>query len=234
MFGILTGTLTNDIITANNPSPPDMVNKKVGVLNYRDYDAALVAKHGGIIVHNKLAKNFYEDALSLILMLKRQEVDGFLFDKFTLLHAIETLRNASATRRGKHTEALNYLETETILTEKIFPRRKLSYGVLFKNVTDYEYFHEVAISNNVFYETIIDKALVGMVKDFEHLLGNGGSLFRLSGSYFINAMKYIAIIFAVIITFGILYELVRRKVLRCDKSFSETVEDEINELTATS
>ena len=65
--------------------------RRVGILKYRDYDASLVIREGGVIKESN-SWNFYSDVLSLIRMLREGEVDGFVIDKYTLAFTKEYLR----------------------------------------------------------------------------------------------------------------------------------------------
>ena len=49
IVSMLTATLTNVISYAEDDPTTDMSGKTVGTLMYRSYDAAIVAKHGGVI-----------------------------------------------------------------------------------------------------------------------------------------------------------------------------------------
>ena len=46
---MMTATMTNVVSYAASPPTTDMNGKRVAVLMHRDYDAVVVAKHGGII-----------------------------------------------------------------------------------------------------------------------------------------------------------------------------------------
>lgn len=48
--GIITGSLTNEILQANTPPPPSMNAKTVGMVKYRDFDGFLIANEGGIFL----------------------------------------------------------------------------------------------------------------------------------------------------------------------------------------
>ena len=85
MFSLLTSMFTAELMNAMNPHHDSMSGRRVGVLKYRDYDASLVVREGGIIKETN-SWNFYSDVLSLIRMLRDGEVDGFVIDKYTLTY----------------------------------------------------------------------------------------------------------------------------------------------------
>ena len=62
------------------------LTSQVGVLKYRDYDASLVVREGGVIQHTD-ASDFHADLLQLVHMLRVGSVDGVLLDKYTLAYA---------------------------------------------------------------------------------------------------------------------------------------------------
>ena len=64
---------------------------RVGVLKYRDSDAAHVVHEGGTLVETD-GWNFYSDVLSLMKKLRNGDVDGLLLDKYTLMYTKEYLR----------------------------------------------------------------------------------------------------------------------------------------------
>ena len=127
IFGIITGELTQRIIQANSPPPPDMKDAQVGSLRYRDYDAYVISQHGGFVRWNEDATDFISDVTQLITKLQERKIDGFLLDKWTLFHATHVL-NGVYKEDISQRSMISFFKQNTIRTEKSYVGQHLAYG----------------------------------------------------------------------------------------------------------
>ena len=88
MFSLMTSTFTAELMYVMGHHSNTMASANVGVLKYRDYDASLVAREGGVVKEAHDASNFHMDILTLIRMLRMKEIDGMVLDKYTLKYTI--------------------------------------------------------------------------------------------------------------------------------------------------
>ena len=86
-YGLVTGIVVSEVMKINSPPPPDMKDKNIGSLLYRDYDAMIVGQNGGLVHPERTPSpepfDFYEDALVMINNLRRKRTKGFVMDQFT-------------------------------------------------------------------------------------------------------------------------------------------------------
>ena len=212
--GILTGELTGEIIKANSPPPPDIKGNNVGALLYRDYDAHLIARHGGNIIRNdEDYPDVLDDILQLILKLKRHEIDGFILDKWTFEYYTYVLSEEADIPEMK--DAINFFLKETIHVEKRYDGEKLRYGILVKHTDDYEYFKDFVNHNR--YQSSTINAIEWRRYMNERNRSISGKFYTKNKSVlfsqpnnFKNSMIVIAAILGVILLFGIVYELKRK------------------------
>ena len=208
LFSIFTALLTTAIMQANNPKPPGMRGANVGVLKYREYDASIIAKNGGNLIESS-GWDFQSDTLQLIAMLRKKEIDGVLFDKYTLSYVSTIFEEMLVGKENTYKKDIEYFLNETSRTEKL-TGEKYSFGILVKYYTDYEYFRSAIVDNRLTLETGITLYYNTEKKKIEEDV-----LFSPSGPLFLVSVTTIVAIIGGICAFGICFELWRRHMVLC-------------------
>ena len=215
-----------------------MTGRNVGVLKYRDYDATLVVAEGGV-VNETDGWNFYSDVLTLLRMLRKNEIDGFIIDKYTLAYTNEYLawkrnnldyhcsRNQTQGEPySARADDIEYYFNSTRRTLKSYREDKLAYGVLVNDSRDYEYFNNAVRDNRFSLEASIGSEMNQL---FPRAVP--GTTIH----YFYSVLKWIGAAIGLILLFGVLYELYKRRIKpitsslekeKCEKGMVNGKEDE--------
>lgn len=213
LFGIFTALLTAEVMDANFPPNPQMSGANVGALKFREYDASVIAGHGGSVVETD-GWDFLSDVFLLIEKLQEGEIDGFVLDKYTLRSTISNLKLLSTKNETsyRHKHNIQFFLTKTLRTKKLYDGEKLSYGILVKNDVDHDFFRPTIIDNRLPLETAI-------ALDWNKMEPRGEErvLFSPQNPYFIASLKVIAYIFASIFVFGLCFEICRKYCARFEK-----------------
>lgn len=231
MFGLLTSLFTAEILKVTEPHSHTMSGSKIGALKYRDYDATLIVKHGGVVRETD-AWNFYSDVLMLVRMLRTGIIDGFVLDKYTLAFTIGYFnwkkteqdfllaRNISSPGESYEVrrEDIEFFEKKTYRTLKDYQGEKLAYGVLVKNREDYDYFRHAMEDNRIALE-----AAVGSLMNEQFPRVKEPDIFATSSEHFQDAIKIIGIIIGLIGLFGLFFEIPRNK-KKLTKIFSRLID----------
>ena len=211
-FGMITGDITGKIVEANAPPPKKMDGKKVGTLRFRDYDSYVVSTHGGYCHYNTNATDFFSDVRGLVNKLMKNEINGFLLDRYTLWVVLDpALTNLIFTK-----EEEEFFSNETLRTEQEVKGDSLSYGVLIKNHEDYEYFKHYIHDAQLRYTLIWTK---WWLKDRNKYTGyyhsniGDNALFSTQGEPFRLTMIVLVAVIAVIVLFGFFFEIHRQKMM---------------------
>lgn len=203
IFSLITAMLSSEITRHNSPSTPEIAGAKVGALRHRTYDTFLIAKLGGHLVEIP-PTNESLGIVEMIRMLRRKEIDGFILDRFTLIVFYRHLKRAA-----EHRTDLDYLRTKTIRTEKSYTGEKLSYGMLVKNLAEYEFLVDFVRDNQQVINTCNELLLNDYSREV-HVYEIQNPLFDVAGGMFWPSMITVSIIMALIVIFGIVYEYKRR------------------------
>ena len=116
-----------------------MSGNVVGALKHRLLDAAIIAKHGGIIEEIEY-DNFTSGITELINMLHQGDISGFLVDS-QIYFVFNSIINY-------YEKIVKQLQLSAIVrTEKLYKGEKLSFGVLMKNKSYFEYFKNYFADN---------------------------------------------------------------------------------------
>lgn len=223
--GIITGQLTGQVIKANNPPPASMKGNMVGVLNHRDYDAFVISQNGGRITWNANVSNFNADVMTLITKLQEDKINGFLVDRETLIYITHELRNTmkdvdDVILKSRIRFFLSHTTRVEITNTKA---DDYAYGILVKQHEDYAYlknFVEHLQHQNMIDDAIEWNVFTNDVKEDEYgrIYDSNLSMLFSPSDYFMKSMMAIGIMLGLILTFGILYELKRRKYIsKCFK-----------------
>ena len=211
-FGMITGDITGKILEANDPPPKKMDGKKVGTLRFRDYDSYVVSTHGGYSQYNTDATNFSSDVLGLVNKLRREEIDGFLLDRYTLWAVLDsktTKTNLSITK-----EDAEFFHNDTLRTEQVVDGDSLSYGILIKKLEDFRYFkdfiRDAQLRNTVAWTRLWLKDKDRYKGHYHSEIGEN-ALFSFRGDQFQLIMLVLVSMIGAIIIFGVCFEVYRRK-----------------------
>lgn len=207
IFFVQTGELTGQIVQANTPKVEDMAGKKVGVMHYRDYEAFVVAQNGGKVYRSESLYRGELDFTELVKMMINDSIDGIAIEYEAFFHIESTLDNEELT---------SFLLTKTTTTEKTYIGENLSYGILVQDKDVYNYFKEYVaealVRNQYYFSTENNEQKEEYGKKNKKLFGQGNSiLFSSESEYFVRTMTAIGIMLGVIVIFGVLFELQRKK-----------------------
>ena len=147
IISVFTGTLTSEIINANQPQDTDLSGKKVGTLRYRLHDIALVAQHGGILYQGRIDKTL-KGIGELIEMLENKTIDGFILDRNTYYYYYKRAEEARNIRMTLKMRSLGVLKTVKTHKEKGF-----TCGIMFKYVDDYNFFKSYFQNNHMYLQS---------------------------------------------------------------------------------
>ena len=162
----------------------------MGALKHRHYDAAVVAKHGGILTTVDAAEDDGIEKLFDRLLWSNGTLDGVLIDKHTFYGYFH---------ESKKTELLK----NTIVTEKSISKEKLTFGVLFKHREDYFYFAKYIEDNWLHFDACQDLYVNNLVKMVESQ--RRGGIFSTQSGVF-SFFYYACVGLAAICCFGVAYE----------------------------
>lgn len=220
MFSLLTSLFTAEILKVTENHEPTIEGLHIGCLQYRDYDAKTIVKHGGIL-HETSAWNFYSDILTLLQDLRKEEIDGIVFDAYTLSYMTgyiqwkkkhfdhHLVKNDSADGMYDKWEVdIDFFERFTQRSMIHAGSERFSYGVLVKNVEDFDYFRHAIHDNRYSIETSVGSAM-----NIQFPVKKSEDIFSPNGVYYIRTIKVISVIVGFIIAFGIFYELYSRKAI---------------------
>ena len=203
---------------ANSPPPELVEGKKVGALLHRAYDAYWVSKKGGVIVYNdeRDVNSFEDDVAGLIEKLRREEIDGFVLDVYTM-YVVTILAPLYLSPQN-----IDFFDLHTLRTEKTFDAG-LSYGMLVRDKEDYDYFKDYAFDTQLRLEMMYSSEWVTqkMGQRGRYYSAQGENrLFSTDAHYFQQTVIVILVVVTLLFTFGWLYERKRKKlhVLPCVKS----------------
>ena len=211
-FGILTGQLTGEIVKASSPPPPSINEKKVGVLKFRDHDTLHIVANGGSVKRNRDVTNFTSDVTQMIKKLETDEIDGFVFDKWTLAYIMLL--------GGEFMSAdqMDFLLRDTTRMEVAsgLQMDHHSYGILVRDKAVYDYFEGIVRDSQDRWAIISEEWWVKM-KEVHlgkfHSHDNEENLFWTSQPLFKKILIAVLFVIALAILFGMVYELKRVRYL---------------------
>ena len=207
-FSMLTGKLTFEISEANSPLPPELAGAKIGALRHRTYDALLIATRGGILIDIKKEDDI-AGIFTMVQLLRNKEIDGFILDRYTYItfsHYIDTMKYANKNQKLN----INFLRANTIQTEQIYKGEKLSYGILVKNLVDYEYFADFVKDTWEVLNTC-DGLNINTLSGGVSIEKDYTALFDISAGFFWPSFITSSVIIVIICLFGVGYEIIRKR-----------------------
>ena len=216
MFCFLTSLVTTELMIIMEPHTDTMTGARVGVLKYRDYDAPMVVAEGGVVVETE-GWNFYSDVLLLMRMLRLDEIDGFILDKYTLMytkeylrwknHNIDSLLTKNRTEGGETYEErkddIEYFLRSTHHQVQTRIEQQLSYGVLVKDHEDYDYLNNAVRDNRFSLEVAVGSEMNELFPRVEEV--------PFTQVYFYQALQVEGAVIAFIVCFGVIYEMCCRR-----------------------
>ena len=206
-FSLVTAMLSSEIIEANSLPPPTMTGSKIAAMRNRLYDAIVVAKNGGVLIQIRQI-NATDGIHQMVLMLKNKHINGFVLDKYTMLLFNRVFENTAT-----HKNVVNFLKTKTVRTEISHTGEQFFYGVLVRNLNDYDFLAEFIKDNRVVLNTC-NSLLINKYSSEGKEDQVRNPLFSTSGDIFWSSFITIIIIIIVMFCFGMLYELMRKRKIR--------------------
>ena len=205
---ILTASLTNEVITARSSPDPDMVGKRVGIMQHRIHDSTLVAQHGGII-HSVNIYKTSDGIRKLTEMLLSNKIDGFVINRNTYYFFTRKMKKKN--ERGK---------LENVIKTEKFTKEKLSSGILIKTEAQYKYFKRYFENNRLQLDACNELRLNHQRTEEDQ----NTSLFSTDGILFTTCVYYSLGVLGLIFCFGLCYEARRYYIVR---SLNQTIEERI-------
>lgn len=203
-FSLVTAALTSEITAANSLPPPIMSGARVGAVRHRLYEAIIVAKEGGIIVDIERS-NMTDGIKELVSMLKTQQIDGFVLDRYTLL-----LFKKFFDKDLRYGDDVKFLRTQSVSTE-IKVSDKYLYGFLVKDDEDHEFLFDFVKDNSEVLNTC-NQLLINKYSANMSLEAGKASLFSPSGEMFISSTVAMIVCIFGICCFGIIYQRRRKSI----------------------
>lgn len=186
-----------------------MHGKNVGVMKYRTFDATSVGKLGGIIRESS-GGHQEEDFVELKRMLTNDSsISGIYLDKYTFMHVvIHALELKHAGDKGGMETAEFFLK-KTTRTRIEYTGEEMSYGMLIRDEEDFGYLHEFIEDNHAVYESCITIRL--NARNVLHEGEESHNLFHPQGGAFYPTLIATLVACAVIVIFGVFFELLRTR-----------------------
>ena len=208
-FGILTGQLTGEIVKANSPPPPVMKGQDVGVMRFRDHDSLETLQRGGRVVRNTNIQGYQDDVQQLIEKLKRDEIGGFVLDKWVLAYVM------LAGEKFLTGEQMEFFINQTTHTEKKSSSEHHSYGILVRDEPTFDFFEEYVLDSQDRWAVISEEWWVSEKKRKFGGYDSDDAALLLSPEQpaLWKTFLAIAVMIGVTLFFGLLFEL-RRKLKR--------------------
>ena len=200
-FSLVTAMLTTEITAANSQPPPSMEDRRIALIWEHEYEAIVVANKGGIIIPLKRSGNFSSAIVRLIGMLDAGEVDGFVLDKY------EMMLYYNHFQANPHYQFANNILKKTQLSE-ISHKDDFSYGILVKNVSNYNFLEEFVTSNRDIINSCNNLLLRKYTRRLR-LLHPKHSIFTTEGEIFWPTFMSCSVLVVIIFLCGTLYELKR-------------------------
>ena len=202
VFSLVCATLTSKILSFNIETPPEMADRKVGVLRHRLYEAILIAKNNGVLRHVE-ADNTTHGIDNLVQQLNAGVVDGFVIDRYTLLLFYDHFANDPY-----HQHNIEYIRDQTTVTQ-LTHAGTYYYGVLIKNEEEYQFLHDFLKDNNDVVKTC-NRLLMSNLSRAVNMRKEKHPMFSTKGQLFLPTFVVVLVINISIFCFGVFYEFKRQ------------------------
>ena len=146
IFSLVHAMLSSEVNEATLRSST-IAGSKVGTLRHGIYEENLVSKYGGNLIEVE-TKDGTNGVHELISKLQKKEIDGFVLDRYILLSYKRECENVHA-----HHDDIAFLNTKTIRRELLHRGAYFSYGILVKNLDDYNFLVDFVTDNRVVINT---------------------------------------------------------------------------------
>ena len=177
-----------------------MRGTKVGALTNRVYDSLMIAQHGGILKEIPFNKTF-DGIVTLIQMLRKKEIDGFLVSRTTYYYFSRLMDEDP--KLGSDIRDFRLKQTEKDFVGD--HSNHLVAGMLVRSYQDYLFFREYFQSNWPHIQGCYSYDL--NYKDKKFVADRRNPLEGLFLPFFLGAI----VVLCVLVGLGIIYEFVRRK-----------------------
>ena len=204
-FSLITAMLSSELNEMNSAGHLEMTGHRIGVQRYRTFDSIVIAKNGGIA--KPTAAGGAVGVSQVVEMLRRNEIDGFVLDRFTMITFHTFFQNHPDFKSVE-----SYFHSAVDRSELSYNGEKLSYGILLKRVEDYNYLAEFVLDN----QQVINTCNGLMLNSYSAAISlRGGAvnpLFSTTGGLFWPSVIIGSAAIGCIVSFGILYEWSRGKI----------------------
>lgn len=170
----------------------------------------MVAEHGGIVVEIENTTNFQNEISQLLKKMWNKELDGVLFDKYTMWLITDVFNTWATNRSHILTDEIDFFLNRTIRTPLKPVGQQHSYGLLVKDYKDFVYFHDIITEWELNFETQYSLSWNVRRASFRFHSTQLG-LFSANQHYFQDTLAYMVVIIGIIWVFGIVYEIIRRR-----------------------
>lgn len=205
-FSLVTAILSSEFNKINTLVPPSMNGKYIGGIRYRLYEATYVADNGGILIDVE-SPTISDGIHDLIEMLKNENIDGFILDKYALLIFHREMQEVDL-----YSEDVTFLKTKTRRAEILHTDKRYSYGILVKSTEDYVFLGDFVRDNRIVLNTC-NQLLINKFGKMEMPDDEPSPLLSISMSnkLFWTTFIIITSVLTIICSFGMVYEICRRR-----------------------
>ena len=219
-FGILTASLISAITNAANPPQPTMDRSIVGALAHNTYDASVIAARGGKYRPTNYSTGSFASLIELFSKLENGQIDGFAMNWMAYSNAIQAI----LMRKGMSVDEMQKWEGNFVTTKVIYKEEHLSYGLIVRDDSDYDYLKDAFSDFRIIHETtfILEHNKDGVINPTKLNYFN---------QYFNDAIKGVGIILGIISFIGIIYEILRRTVFSQQQQEQSTTMETDHEMT---
>lgn len=155
IFSILTGSLTNQIMSIETLGPQDLIGKTVGGLKHRFHDATMVAQHNGFFKGlefnntvdgiNELVEKLMKTKTSKKKLKDSEKINGFLINRVSYYYYRWAINTKEKYKQYNETFKKVHLHK----TEKDYLGERVCVGMLVKDFHTYQYFRKYFEDNRM-------------------------------------------------------------------------------------
>lgn len=175
----------------------------------------IAAKNGGIIKEID-GRNLTDIIMKLTQKFQQREIDGILFDKYTLWYAQIALNYVYNRSTAGERKVISFFTDETVRIEQKYNGPKMMYSILVKSLRDFDYFNYAVNDNSYSIQKIDLELWVSHIesqrftltaKSFYH---STALLFSPQHQYFILSVSTLGGCILLLCFIGYAYRLVQR------------------------
>ena len=202
---MFTATLTTAITSSITPKVPTIDGGKVGWLKYRMYEALIIAQYGGTL-HEVKDDDYISGIKKLYELTSEKEIKGFLLD--TLVFNKFKMEISDKEGKNYDKELAKTTGSGTTLTEVFNKCERLSFGILVKDPTHYDYFRTYFTDTRLQMKACNSFKLNGLIEEEST---TDTHLFSIKSGLFWPVFYTNIGMLVLVACFGFIYEYFRRK-----------------------